>query len=66
MKVELDTQKQLSGRMFFLREEHHIIQADLLLTKEVQKCNNYTVYLIVSSHFLIPILDLTSISKKIW
>ena len=48
MKIELDTKKQLSSRMYFLKYEDYLINEDVLLTKEVQTCKNYQVYLIVS------------------
>lgn len=47
VKLELDTKKQLSSRMFFLsREEESVWTQDLILTKEVPFCKSYDVYLI--------------------
>ena len=48
-RLELDTRKQLSGRMFFLnREEESNMDLSLTLTREQQHCHTELVYLIVS------------------
>jgi len=47
VKLELDTKKQLSSRMFFLsREEESEWTQNFILTKEVPFCKSYDVYLI--------------------
>ena len=48
MRLELDTKKQLSSRMYFLKFEDYLINEELLLTKELETCRDYQVYLIVS------------------
>ena len=58
VKLELDTKKKLSSRMFFLsREDESEWTQDFILTKEVPFCKSYDVYLIVSFH-LLTTLDL--------
>ncbi len=48
-RLELDTRKQLSGRMFFLsREDESNLDLALTLTREQQHCITELVYLIVS------------------
>ena len=42
--------KQLSSRLKFIDEENFILEEDLLLTKEIQSCKNFDVYLIVSTY----------------
>ena len=49
VKLELDSKKRMSSRMFFLsREEESEWTQEFILTKEVPFCKTYDVYLIVS------------------
>ena len=48
-RLELDTRKQLSGRMFFLaREEDSTMDLTLTLTRDTHHCHTELLYLIVS------------------
>ena len=40
--------KQMSSRLLFLKEEEASLVQDILLTKELQHCSTFDVYLIVS------------------
>ena len=58
-RVELDTKKQLSSRLIFMEEENYVLEEDLLLTKEVQSCKTFNVYLIVSIFVCVLLLNLS-------
>ena len=49
VKLELDTKKRMTSRMFFLlREDESEWVQEFILTKEVAFCKTFDVYLIVS------------------
>ena len=61
VKLELDSKKRMSSRMFFLsREEESEWTQEFILTKEVPFCKTYDVYLIVSK-LLIPSLSFVTL-----